>query len=135
MFRRRAKAVLESLQFRRPKEFGRKRKGKRMANHADEIKKYAPHAEEAVIAGMLKTYKLVLSKPDAAVVALADAAERETVKKNFLKKKLGLDADDAVLEAALDEVAQKMKGDRRKSRLAVYYLLAEKFGKLDLFKA
>lgn len=106
-----------------------------MSDHAAEIKKYAPHADEEVIAGLLKTYKLVLSKADASVVALADNGERETVKKNFLKGKLGLEIDEAAMEAALDEVAQKMKGDRRKSRVAVYYLLAEKFGKLDLFKS
>lgn len=106
-----------------------------MADHAAEIKKYAPHADEEVIAALLKTYKLVLCKADSAVVALADAGERETVKKNFLQKKLGLTVDDATMEAALDEVAQKMKGNNRKSRVAVYYLLAEKFGKLDVFKA
>ncbi|MGA4507627.1 DUF2853 family protein [Propionibacteriaceae bacterium G1746] len=104
-----------------------------MADHAAAIKKYAPNADEAVVAGLLRTYALVLGKPDAAVVALSDAGERETVKKNFLKKKLGLTNEDE-WDAALDEVAAAMKGDRAKSRAAVYYLLADKFGRLDLFK-
>lgn len=104
-----------------------------MADHAAEIKKYAPHADQAVVDGILKTYALVLSKSDSAVVALSDSSERATVKTNFLGKKLGL-SDDAAMEKALDAVAEKMKGNNHKSRAAVYYLLAEHFGKLDIFK-
>ncbi|MCT1459066.1 DUF2853 family protein [Aestuariimicrobium sp. p3-SID1156] len=103
-----------------------------MADHAAAIKKYAPQADDDVIASMLRTYALVLSKPDSAVVALGDATERETVKTNFLKKKLGI-TDEAAMDAALAEVDAAMKGDRHKSRVAVYYLLAEKFNKLDVF--
>lgn len=82
----------------------------------------------------LKTYQLVLSKADAAVVALSNEAERATVKTNFLRKKLGVEASEEELDAALDAVAEKMKGDRRKHRLVVYYMLAEKFRKLDVFR-
>lgn len=103
-----------------------------MADHAAAIKKYAPAANEAAVAGLLRTYALVLSKPDAAIVALSDKGERETVKNNFLKKKLGLTNDDQ-WDAALDAVAATMKGDNHKSRAAVYYLLAEKFDKLSVF--
>lgn len=59
---------------------------------------------------MLRTYALVLSKPDSAVVALGDATERETVKTNFLKKKLGI-TDEAAMDAALADVDAAMKGD------------------------
>ena len=103
-----------------------------MADHAAAIKKYVPAPDEAAVAGLLRTYALVLGKPDAATVALSDKAERETVKTNFLRKKLGL-TNEEEWDAALDELAKKMKGDNRKSRAAVYYLLAEKFGKLGLF--
>lgn len=105
-----------------------------MSDHAAAIKKYAPHADEAVVAGILKTYALVLSKADAAVVALSDEGERQTVKTNFLTKKLGLTLSEEEMDKALDEVAAKMKGDNHKSRAAVYYLLAEKFNKLEMFK-
>lgn len=103
-----------------------------MADHAAAIKKYAPRADDAVVAAMLRTYALVLSKPDSAYVALADQGERETLKTNFLKKKLGV-TDEAAMDKALDEVAATMKGDNHKSRVAVYYLLAEKFDKLSVF--
>lgn len=99
-----------------------------------DVKKYSNNVDEAVVASMEKTYKLVLSKPDTAVVAFGDPAEKATVRQNFLKKKLGLTEPDEVLDAAIEEVGAKMKGVTRRSRLTVYYLLAEKFGKLDVLK-
>jgi hypothetical protein len=52
---------------------------------------------------------------------------------NCLKGKLGHTEDDAVLDAAINDVVTAMKADRTKSRATVY-LLAEKFNKLDVFK-
>lgn len=101
---------------------------------AADIRKYVPDADDAVVAKMLSTYRLVLSRRDSAYVATSDADEVARVRKNFLKKKLGLTDDDATLDAAIAEVAARMKGDRTKSRATVYYLLAEKFGKLDVFR-
>ena len=100
---------------------------------AADIKKYAPNADDAVIAKLLATYRLVLSDRDSAYVATTDPDEVATVRKNFLKGKLGLTQDDAVLDAAIAEVGTQMKADRTKSRATVYYLLAEKFDKLDVF--
>lgn len=104
-----------------------------MADWAADVKIYRPDADDAAIAGLLKTYRLVMDSQDSAYVAFSDKDEVETVKTNFLKKKLGLTESDAVLDAALDEVKEIMKADRTKSRITVYYLLAEKFGKLGLF--
>ena len=71
---------------------------------------------------------------DHADQAASDPAEVATVRKNFLKGKLGLTQDDEVLDAAIAEVAGRMKADRTKSRATVYYLLAEKFDKLAVFR-
>lgn len=101
---------------------------------AADIKKYAPDADDAVIAKLLSTYRLALGNKDSAYVAASDSAELETVRKNFLKGKLALTDDDAVLDAAIKDVTTVMKDDRLKSRATVYYLLAAKFGKLDVFK-
>lgn len=59
-------------------------------SHVEDIKKYTASVDEAVVASMEKTYRLVLSKPDSAVVAFGDEAEVATVKKNFITKKLGV---------------------------------------------
>lgn len=103
-------------------------------NWVADVKKYAPDADDAVLANMLKTYRLVLSKQDSAAVAFSDPEELKTVRENFLKKKLGLTDGDEALDAAIAEVGEKMRDGTRNGRLAVYYLLAEKFGKLDVFR-
>ncbi len=101
---------------------------------AADVKKYAPHADDAVIASMVKTYRLVLSKADSSLVSFSDTKELVTVRENFLKKKLGLTLSDEELDTAIAEVGTTMKDGTRNTRLSVYYLLAEKFGKLDAFR-
>jgi len=101
---------------------------------AADVKKYAPQADDAVVSKMVSTYRLVLSKPDTAYVAFSDPSELETVRTNFLRKKLGLTQPDDELDAAIAAVGAQLKGVNRKSRVTVYYLLAEKLGKLDVFR-
>lgn len=102
-------------------------------DYVADIKKYTDSVDEDVVEAMKKTYRLVLSKTDSAVVAYGDPAELETVKKSFLIKKLGLSDGDG-LDDAIVAVGEKMKGVRNKNRLTVYYLLAEQLGKLDALK-
>lgn len=105
-----------------------------MSDILSDVRAYAPNADEAVVAKMASTYRLVLTNRDAALVSFGDAAELATVRENFLKKKLGLTHSDAELDAAIAEVGKAMKNGKPNPRMAVYYLLAEKFGKLDVFK-
>lgn len=98
-----------------------------------EISKYTSSVNDAVLAKMAKTYALVMSNRDAKNVSCSDAAEKETVRNNFLKKKLGLKNSDADLDAAVEAVCVTMKDERMKNRLVFYYLLAEKFNKLGVF--
>ncbi|HHU37799.1 MAG TPA: DUF2853 family protein [Propionibacterium sp.] len=102
-------------------------------DHMADISKYTNQVDEAALAGMERTYRLVLSRPDTQLVAWTDPDELATVKKNFLVKKLGLSESDG-LDGGIDAVGAKLNGVNRKSRLTVYYLLAEYFGKLDTFK-
>ena len=70
---------------------------------------------------------------DASKVSGSDKAELDTVKKNFLIKKLGL-KDDAKLDSAIAEVMDTMgQSNRNKYRAMVYYLLAKKFGKESIY--
>ena len=72
-------------------------------------------------------------KKDAETVSGTDAKELETVKNNFLIKKLGL-ADNADLDKAIDEVLEKIgKSERQKYRAVVYYMLAKKFSKEGVY--
>jgi hypothetical protein len=69
---------------------------------------------------------------DASTVAASDPSEVETVKKNFLIKKLGL-KDSADLDAGLAEVLGKYT-EHSKYRAVVYYMLAKHFGKESIYK-
>ena len=101
--------------------------------HKDAVLKYVSKVNQAALDGMAKNYALALSNKDSQYVAASDESERATVRENFLKKKLSLTDSDAALDAAIVAVGETMKADRMKSRLAFYYLLAEKYNKLELF--
>jgi Protein of unknown function (DUF2853) len=104
-----------------------------MSDHSADIKKYTAKIDEAAVAGLTKTYALVMSKADTRYVAASDPQEVARVVANFCKKKLGRTESDAVLTAAVQAQCEKMKADRTKSRITVYYLLAEHFGQLAMF--
>ena len=66
---------------------------------------------------------------DAATVAGSQPAEIETVKNNFLIKKLGL-KDSADLDSAITSVLNTYgQSERNKYRAVVYYMLTKHFGK------
>jgi Protein of unknown function (DUF2853) len=104
-----------------------------VADHVADIKKYTAKVDEAAVTGMAKTYALVMSKADTRYVAASDAVEVQRVVDNFCKKKLGRKESDADLTAAVKAQCEKMKADRTKSRVTVYYLIAEHFGQLSAF--
>jgi len=100
---------------------------------AADVKKYVPNADDAAIKGIVKHCGIALQSKDASFVACTDKSERDRVRDGFLKKKLALADSDAELDKAVVDVCQKMHADRDKSRVAFYYLLAEKYGKLAAF--
>ncbi|MGO4388805.1 DUF2853 family protein [Microvirga sp. 2YAF29] len=100
---------------------------------AVDVKKYAPNADDKAIAGIVRYLGIALHNRDSALVSFSDRGELVTVRDNFLKKKLGLTVSDAELDKAIAAVGERLKSDRTKNRVTVYYLLAEQFGKLSAF--
>ena len=98
------------------------------SKHYEDIAKYTK-VDEAAADKIVKYLGIALRNRDSAYVAATDPSELETVRESWLKKKLGLSGDDK-LDAGIAEVMEAMKADRMKGRATVYYLLAEKFGKL-----
>ena len=96
------------------------------------VKKYVPHANDAAISGIVRHLGVALKNTDASFVACNDKAERDRVRDSFLKKKLGLAANDGDLDRAITDVCQQMHAERDKPRVTFYYLLAEKYGKLSM---
>ena len=71
---------------------------------------------------------------DAATVAAGQASELDTVKTNFLMKKLGL-ADGPQLMDAINAVIETYgRSERNKYRAVVYYMLVKHFGKEAVYK-
>jgi hypothetical protein len=69
-------------------------------------------------------------------VACGKEDELATVKNSFLKKKLGLQNDDAELDSAIKEVCEQLgSSNRSKKRVHFYALLAMKFDKVDVYNA
>lgn len=66
---------------------------------------------------------------DAATVAATQPSELETVRKNFLVKKLGLADGPALDEAIKAAIETYGRSERNKYRAVVYYMLIKHFGK------
>lgn len=113
-----------------------------MSKRAELIEKYAADLKEkcGVKADMDLLTKVTIGcgpsiyNADSSVIASSDPNEVETVKKNFLIKKLGL-ADGPALDKALDAVFEQYgKSNRNKYRAVVYYLLTVHFKKQSVYK-
>lgn len=70
---------------------------------------------------------------DASTVSGSDQSELDTVKNNFLIKKLGLN-DNEDLDGAIDKVMEIYgKSNRNKHRPVVYYMLTKHFNKEKIY--
>jgi hypothetical protein len=100
-----------------------------MSDYSTDIAKYTSPVNEAAVAAIVKYCGIALRNTDSSLVSATDSQELATVRDGFAAKKLGLAA--AAADAGLKKVAEKMKGEARKSRVTFYYLLAEATGTLD----
>ena len=99
-----------------------------------EAKKLKLPLEDPLIESVTRGLGPSIYKADAETIATSDPDEIKRLKTNFLIKKLGL-ADDAKLDAAIDEVFTQIgKSNRNKYRVLVYALLVKKFKKESVYK-
>ncbi len=70
---------------------------------------------------------------DASTVAGSQKSELETVKNNFLIKKLGLKDGPELMEAINKVIEIYGKSERNKYRAVVYYMLTNHFGKESVY--
>jgi hypothetical protein len=102
-----------------------------VAEYVSDIQKYTSNVQEGAVTGIVKYLGIALKSKDASLVSGSDAKELERVREKFLKTKLKRSESDKDLDAAIAAVLQKMASERNKSRVTVYYLLAEHFGQLS----
>ena len=70
---------------------------------------------------------------DASTVAGSQPAELETVKKNFLMKKLGLPDSPDLMDAIKKVIEVYGKSERNKYRAVIYYMLTKHFKKESVY--
>ena len=113
-----------------------------MGKRDDLIEKYAADIKdkfgETADMDLLKKVTIgcgpAIYNADASTVSGSDKAELDTVKNNYLIKKLAL-AYDSKLDDAIASVMEKYgKSNRNKYRAVVYYMLCKHFGKASVYK-
>ena len=70
---------------------------------------------------------------DSSTVSGTDESELDTVRNNFLIKKLGLSKSDKLNEGIDKVLEQYGRSNRNKYRAVVYYLLVKHFGKESVY--
>ncbi|MGR3492827.1 MAG: DUF2853 family protein [Shimia sp.] len=70
---------------------------------------------------------------DSATVAGGQPKELETVKNNFLKKKLGLSEDQDLMGGINSVIETYGRSERSKYRAVIYYMLVKHFGKESVY--
>ena len=105
------------------------KKAEKIALYTKDIKKHYGEVDEDFVAIIVKNLGPSIYKKDAELVSCSDPKELDRVRRNFLMKKLGIDAGQAVLDAAIEDVCQELKSTRTKYRATFYYALAKKFKK------
>jgi hypothetical protein len=100
-----------------------------MADYAADVAKYVSDVDHSKVDAIVKYCGIALRNRDSSLVSASDPKELATVRNGFAKKKLGLEPEEA--DAALAKVMETMSGVKAKSRVTVYYLLAEQTGNLD----
>jgi hypothetical protein len=100
--------------------------------HISDLASHTADVNEAAVAGIVKHLGIALQSKDASLVSASDPSELARVRDSWLKKKLQLAHSDADLDTAVKAVVTKLgdAGVKNKSRVTVYYLLAQHFEKL-----
>ncbi|MEZ5843193.1 MAG: DUF2853 family protein [Hyphomicrobiaceae bacterium] len=104
------------------------------ADHLADVKRFSSEADADVVGAIVRHLGIALRSTDASLVACSSKDELERVRESWLRKKLALEQTDEELDAAIAAICETMKSDRNKHRVTFYYLLAERFGKLDALR-
>ena len=102
-----------------------------MSHALESVQRFDADAKQSTVDNIVKHLGIALRTADGQTVAASDQKELDQIRDGFCKKHLDLEPADA--EAKIAEVLELLKHDSAKSRVTVYYLLAQKAGKLDKF--
>ncbi len=100
---------------------------KLIAKAESQIKEVGADVDTTLVAEIAGRFKMMLDNKDAMLVSGTDPSELETVRKNFVEKRLGI-TDKEQGAALVSKVAEKMSGIKMKNRVAFYYLIQKEVG-------
>ncbi len=81
--------------------------------------------DHAILDTLVGRLRLIVDNRDATLVSGTDPSEMETVRKNFVVKKLGIEDKDKAM-AAITATAEAMSSYKFKNRAAFYYMVQQK---------
>ena len=106
------------------------KRDERIAKYAEDLRnKCCTEPDMALLTKVTIGCGPAIYNPDSETVAASSPEELETVKKNFLMKKLGLEDSPALMEAISAVIDVYGRSERNKYRAVVYYMLVKHFGK------
>ena len=100
-----------------------------MSDYFADVQRYDAGADADVVQKIVRHLGIALRSKDASLVSCSDKSELDRVRDKWCIKKLG-ETDAGAGDAVVAKVCATMKGDRQKSRVTFYYLVAKEMGKL-----
>jgi fructose-1-phosphate kinase PfkB-like protein len=86
-----------------------------------QIREVGSEVDSELVSEIAGRFSMMLDNKDAMLVSGSDPSELETVRRNFVEKKLGI-TDKEKGAAIVSKIADKMSGIKMKNRVAFYYL-------------
>src|SRR6056297_43805 len=111
------------------------RRDELIAHYAEDLKKkFGMDPDMALLTKVTIGCGPAIYNQDASTVAASQQHELETVKDNFLIKKLGLPDGPELMDAINQVIETYGKSERNKYRAVVYYMLTKHFGKEKVYQ-
>ena len=105
-----------------------------IAQYADDLrKKCGMEPDMALLTKVTIGCGPAIYNADASTVAATQESELETVKENFLIKKLGLGDGPQLMDAINSVIDTYGRSERNKYRAVIYYMLTKHFGKESVY--
>ena len=112
-----------------------KKREELMAQYAAHIQEKFSHTPDMdFLDKVVKGLGPAIYNRDASLVSGSDEAELETVRNNFLIKKLGLPDEPHLMHTIKDVIREYGASERNKYRAVVYYILARRYKKESTYK-
>lgn len=104
-----------------------------IAKYAEDLKKINVSPDMDLLTKVTIGCGPSIYNADSSTIAASDQSELETVKANFLMKKLGLTDSPDLMEGIHKVIDQYGRSNRNKHRAVVYYLLTKHFAKESVY--